>query len=142
MTVKKFVFLFLVAFLVSGGSAFAQDASLVENAINAINADDASYFEMHKSDDAVWLDEDGHMIGAERFMGFMNRFVLNHPSEMTVENITVKSAGDVAWAYFRYGIEVNGAEVTTGTGSAVFHRVGGDWKIAMIHGPRDVAAAH
>ena len=139
---KKFVFLFLGAFLLSGGSAIAQDASLVENAINAINAGDASYFEMHKSEDAVWLDEDGHMIAGESFMGFMNRFVLNHPSEMTVDNITVKSAGDVAWAYFRYGIEIDGAEVTTGTGSAVFQRAEGDWKIVMIHGPRDVAAAH
>ena len=139
---KKFVFLFFVALLVSSGSAFAQDASLVENAINAINADDASYFEMHATEDAVWLDEDGHMIGGERFMGFMNRFVFNHPSEMTVENITVKSAGDVAWAYFRYGMVLDGAEVAAGTGSAVFQRVGGDWKIAMIHGPRDVAAAH
>ncbi len=139
---KKFGFLFLVALLVSGGSAFAQDASLVENAVNAINTNDASYFEMHATADAVWLDEDGHAISGERFLGFINRFVLNHPSEMKVENIMVKSAGDVAWAYFRYGMEIDGAEVAAGTGSAVFQRVGGDWKIAMIHGPRDVVAAH
>jgi ketosteroid isomerase-like protein len=140
--VKKFVFLFFVALLVSTGSAYAQDASLVENAINAINANDASYFEMHAAEDAVWLDEDGHAIAGERFMGFINGYVLNHPSEMTVENITVKSAGDVAWAYFRYAMEIDGAEVATGTGSAVFQRIGGDWKISMIHGPRDVVGAH
>ena len=139
---KKFVLLFLVALLVSAGSAYAQDASLVENAINAINANDASYFEMHTTEDAVWLDEDGHAISGEGFMGFINRYVINHPSEMTVENIMVKSAGDVAWAYFRYGMEIDGAEVATGTGSAVFQRVGGNWKISVIHGPRDVVGAH
>ena len=139
---KKFGFLFLVALLVGTGSVYAQDASLVEGAINAINANDASYFEMNATEDAVWLDEDGHMNTGDRFMGFINRFVMNHPSEMTVSDITVKSAGDVAWAYFRYGLEIDGVEVAAGTGTAVFQRVGGDWKIAMIHGPRDVAADH
>ena len=137
---KKYGFLLLAFLLVSATGAYAQDTSLVDDAINAINSQDSAYFERALADDAVWLDEDGHAIASKasvtRFLGRL----MTPESKMVTRNVKVMMAGDAAWAYFNYAVEVGGETAIEGLGSAVFTRTGGNWQISLIHGAHNVAA--
>ena len=140
---KKFAFLFVVVMLMGVPAAYAQDTALVDEAIHAFNTQDMAYFEEHLAEEVVWLDEDGHAIaGKERVAGFINRRLMVEGQKIVTRNVKVFTSDDAAWSHFNYAIEVGGHAAIEGLGSAVFRKVGNDWKIVLIHGAHNVLGTH
>jgi len=146
MTAKQcVVVLTFAAVAVVAATAFAQQPGpdLVQAGINAYNAKDVAYFEKHLAPEAIWLDEDGHIIsGRNSVLSFIkNQLSDPAPRKITATNIKFASSGDAAWAGFAYTINHAGKEVK-GLNSTVFKKVGNDWMIVLIHGAFDAPGHH
>lgn len=110
-------------------------ADLANAGIDAMNKNDAAFFEKNLSDTVVWFDEDGHAIaGKMAVTRFIGRSLLTGAKKVSVTGLKVGEN----WAGYVYTIEA-GATKKTGTQTVVYKKVGNDWKIDMVHGA--VAAA-
>ena len=102
-------------------------ADLANAGIDAINKNDAAYFESHLAADVVWFDEDGHAIaGKDRVLAFMKRGLLTGAKEVTMTGLKVGEN----WAGYQYAIDGG----RKGTQTVAYKKVGNDWQITMIHG--------
>jgi len=105
-------------------------ADLANAGIDAMNKNDAAFFEKNLSDTVVWFDEDGHAIaGKMAVTRFIGRSLLTGTKKVSITGLRV---GD-NWAGYVYTIEA-GATKKTGTQTIVYKKVGNDWKIDMVHG--------
>lgn len=125
----------LVSICSIGAYAQTADTALVQAAIDAYNNKDTAYFDKTLAADVVWLDEDGHAIaGKERVSRFLGRQLSPGARKLTTSDVSISSAGDVAWARFTYTIEADGKKPIKGLNSVVYRRTNGAWQIVMVHG--------
>jgi hypothetical protein len=115
-------------------------ADVVVAIVNAYNNRDIPFFEKILARDVLWLDEDGHFIGAkEQAVYFIDeQLTAKPPRKLTIS--TIRSgltgiAGDAAWAAFAYVID-DGVAQRKGVTSIVFRKPGGNtgWQAILIHG--------
>jgi ketosteroid isomerase-like protein len=120
-------------------------ADTVNMIIAAINNQDAAYLQKVVAPDAVWLDEDGHMLPANIWI---NRLMQAKPAKkVTITGLTGQTWDGGAWAAFSYTLEettsAGAPNQMKGTNSMTFKKVGNDWQVAVIHaavnGPAIVA---
>ena len=105
-------------------------ADLANAGIDAMNKNDAAWFDAHLAADVVWFDEDGHAIaGKERVSAFVKRQLLTGTKKVSITGLRV---GD-SWAGYVYSIDAGGTK-HEGTQTIVYKKAGNDWQIAMVHG--------
>ncbi|HLH32357.1 MAG TPA: nuclear transport factor 2 family protein [Terriglobia bacterium] len=110
-------------------------ADMVNMIISALNNQDAAYLQKVVAPDAVWLDEDGHMLPAGIWI---NRLMQAKPAKkVTMTGLTGQTWDGGAWAAFSYTLEETTAQGAPnqmkGTNSMTFKKVGNDWQVALIH---------
>lgn len=158
---KRSVLVFVIALFALAGSALAQApergggqggggrgrggrgqppltgplADMVNAVITALNTQDAAYFQKNVAPDAVWLDEDGHMLPANIWIG---RLMQAKPAKkITLTNLTGQMWDGGGWAAFSYTLEETtnaGAQnQMKGTNSLTFKKNGNDWQVVLIH---------
>jgi len=134
---KKIIFGTAMMIGIFTATAFAQGppADLVQRGVDAYNNHDVAYFEKNLAADAIWLDEDGHVIsGKNSVLGFIRRQITAaSPRKLTVSNIRMGNTTDAAWATFAYTVAAEGQE-KKGLNTTVFKKVGNDWQIVLVHG--------
>ena len=112
-------------------------ADMANASLDAINKNDAAYFDAHLAADVVWLDEDGHAIrGKMAVSNFLKRSLLTGSKKVTMTSLTAGNSTDAAWSTFFYTID-GGAAPTKGTMTSVYKKVGNDWQIVLIHGAKN-----
>ena len=109
--------------------------NLVKAGVDAYNKGDIAYFEKMFADDILWVDEDGHELTSKTFaIYFIGRQMMATPKRtMSVFGVATGAWGDTAWAAFAYTID-DGINQRKGMNTTLFRKVGGDWKIVLIHG--------
>src|SRR5262249_18392441 len=76
---------------------------MVNMIIAAINNQDAPYLQKVVASDAVWLDEDGHMLPANIWI---NRLMQAKPAKkVTITGLTGQTWDGGAWAAFSYTLD-------------------------------------
>ena len=110
-------------------------ADMVNAIITALNSQDAAYFQKNVAPDAIWLDEDGHMLPATLWIG---RLIQAKPAKkITMTGLTGQTFDGGGWAAFSYTLEETTAAGATnqmkGTNSLTFKKVGNDWQVVLIH---------
>jgi len=143
---KRIIFFTALVLIALSSTASAQEpppADLVQRGIDAYNNHDVAYFEKNLAADAIWLDEDGHVIsGKNSVLGFIRRQITAaSPRKLTATNIRMGNTSDAAWATFAYTIEAEGQQ-RKGLNTAVFKKVGNDWQIVLVHGAVNAAGHH
>ena len=107
-------------------------ADMVNAIVDAYNKKDTAFFDKIVAMDALWLDEDGHMIPARRFL--TPQLNATPARKLSITNLRVAMIGeDAGWAGFNYVID-DGVAQRKGTDSIVFKKTGGEWQAALIHG--------
>jgi hypothetical protein len=110
-------------------------ADLVQGIINAINKQDRAYIQKVLAPDAIWADEDGHILPATFFTGKLMQGT--PPKKLTATNIGGQTWDAGAWAAFNYTLDetlANGsANQIKGTNTMTFKKVGNDWQVMLIH---------
>ncbi len=108
-------------------------ADMTNMIVEAINKQDAMFFDGKLTADAILADEDGHFIPA---MVWVQRLT-SSPKKLTIEGLRVGDLGaDAAWAGFTYTLDetARGAEnQMTGTTTIVYKKNGANLQIAMVH---------
>jgi hypothetical protein len=158
---KRSILVFVIAMVALAGSALAQApergqgpdgrgggrggrgqapltgplADMVNAVITALNTQDASYFQKNVAPDAVWLDEDGHMLPANIWIG---RLMQAKPAKkITITNLTGQMWDGGGWAAFSYTLDettaAGGQNQMKGTNSLTFKKNGNDWQVVLIH---------
>ena len=110
-------------------------ADTVNMIVSALNNQDAAYLQKVVAPDAIWLDEDGHMLPAGIWV---NRLMQAKPAKkVTMTGLTGQTWDGGAWAAFSYMLEETTAAGATnqmkGTNSMTFKKVGNDWQVVLIH---------
>jgi ketosteroid isomerase-like protein len=110
-------------------------ADMVNMIIAALNNQDAAYLQKVVAPDAVWLDEDGHMLPANIWI---NRLMQAKPAKkVTMTGLTGQTWDGGAWAAFSYTLEettnARAPNQMKGTNSMTFKKVGNDWQVTLIH---------
>ena len=110
-------------------------ADMVNAIVTALNNQDAAYFQKNVATDALWLDEDGHMLPANIWIG---RLIQAKPAKkITITSLTGQSWDSGGWAAFSYVLDettsAGAANQMKGTTSLTFKKVGADWQVAAIH---------
>ena len=108
---------------------------MVNMIIAAINNQDAAYLQKVVAPDAVWLDEDGHMLPANIWI---NRLMQAKPAKkVAITGLTGQTWDGGAWAAFSYTLDettsAGAPNQMKGTNSLTFKKVGNDWQVAAIH---------
>lgn len=107
-------------------------ADMVNAIVQAYNNKDTAFFDKVTAPNGLWLDEDGHMIPARRFL--TPQLNANPPRKLSISNLRVGMIGDNAgWAGFNYVVD-DGVSQRKGTTSFVFEKTGGDWQVVLVHG--------
>jgi hypothetical protein len=146
---KRSISALVIAVMAFAGSALAQGrggpppapaltgplAAMVNAIVTALNAQDAAYFQKNVAPDALWLDEDGHMLPAAIWIG---RLMQAKPAKkITMTGLTGQTWDGGGWAAFSYTLdETTSAGATNqmkGTNSLTFKKVGNDFQVVMIH---------
>ena len=160
---KRAILVFVIAMVALTGSSFAQApergqgggggrgggrgrgpaappltgpvADEVNMIISALNNQDAAYLQKVVAMDAVWLDEDGHMLPAGVWI---NRLMQAKPAKkITINNLVGQTWDGGAWAAFSYTLDettnAGAANQMKGTNSMTFKKVGNDLQVAVIH---------
>ena len=114
--------------------------NLVVSIVDAYNKRDIPFFEKVLAREVLWLDEDGHFIGAkEQAVYFIDeQMTATPPRKLSISNIRSGIAGaanDTGWAAFAYIVD-DGVAQRKGVTSIVFRKTGGnnDWQAILIHG--------
>ncbi len=110
-------------------------ADMVNMIITAINNQDAAYLQKVVAADAIWADEDGHMLPAAIWVG---RLMQSKPAKkLTITSLTGQAWDTGAWAGFNYVLDettaAGAANQMKGTNTMVFKKVGNDWQVALVH---------
>ena len=110
-------------------------ADLVQGIINAINKQDTAYIQKIVAPDAIWADEDGHILPARFFIGKLMQG--KPPKRLTATNIGGQTWDGGAWAAFDYTLDETLANGSTnqikGTNTMTFKKVGNDWQVVLVH---------
>lgn len=127
----------------------AEIAAEVRRAADAYNAHDLAAYEALLDPEAVYIAEDGAVIGPrERVLRTFTRiFGTTPPRRIEVTDVTAHARGEAAWSTFKWTLTA-GEETRRGVSSVLFVRADGRWKAVLIqntasgHGaPRPVAAS-
>ena len=110
-------------------------ADMVNMIVSALNNQDAAYLQKVVAPDAMWLDEDGHMLPG---MIWINRLMNAKPAKkIAITNLTGQVWDSGAWVAFNYTLDettnAGAANQMKGTNSMALKKVGNDWQVAMIH---------
>jgi ketosteroid isomerase-like protein len=110
-------------------------ADMVNMIITALNNQDAAYLMKVVAPDAVWADEDGHMIPAT---AWVNRLMTAKPvKKITLTGLRGLAWDTGAWAAFSYTLEepaaAGGTNTMKGTNSMTFKKTGDDWQVVLVH---------
>ena len=122
-----------------GSSDAGPLGDLVFRIVDAYNKRDIPFFETILARDVLWLDEDGHFIGAkEQAVYFIDEQLTAEPSRrLTVTTVRTGIHGlanDSGWAAFAYVID-DGAGQRKGVTSILFRKISrDDWQAILIHG--------
>ena len=147
---KRSILLFVIAMAAYAGSALAQGrgrglpppptltgpvADLVNGIINAINNQDTAYIQKVAAPDAIWADEDGHILPTNFFIGKLMGG--KPPKKLTPSNMGGQTWDGGAWAAFDYTLDETVANAGTnqmkGTITMTFKKAGNDWQVVLIH---------
>lgn len=145
---KRSFLLFVIVTVTFAGSALAQGrglpppppltgpvADLVNGIINAINKQDRAYIQKVAAPDAIWADEDGHILPVPFFTGKLMQG--NPPKKLTATNMGGQTWDGGAWAAFDYTLDetlANGnANQIKGTITMTFKKTGNDWQVVLVH---------
>lgn len=158
---KRAILVFVIAMIALTGSSFAQApergqgggggrggrggrgappltgpvADEVNMIISALNSQDAAYLQKVVAPDAVWLDEDGHALPANAWIG---RLMQAKPAKkIEITNLTGQTWDNGAWAAFKYTLDETTAagapNKMAGMNSMTFKKVGDAWQVVLIH---------
>jgi len=110
-------------------------ADMVNAIVTALNNQDAAYFQKNVAADAVWLDEDGHMLPANIWI---NRLIQAKPAKKTtITGLTGQTWDGGGWAAFSYTLDettpAGAPNQMKGTNSLTFKKVGNDYQVVLIH---------
>src|SRR4051812_42838665 len=103
-------------------------ASVVAGIVAAYNRHDVPFFEKILDRDVLWLDEDGHFIGAkEQALYFIDEQLAGVPArKLAISNLRsglVGAANDAGWAAFAY-VVTGGRIERKGVTSILFRQTG------------------
>ena len=110
-------------------------ADTVNMIVSALNNQDAAYLQKVVAPDALWLDEDGHMLPAPIWI---NRLMNAKPAKkIAITSLTGQTWDGGGWAAFSYTLDETtnggGANQMKGTNSLTFKKNGNDWQVVLIH---------
>jgi ketosteroid isomerase-like protein len=110
-------------------------ADMVNMIITALNNQDAAYLTKVVAPDAVWADEDGHMVPAT---AWVNRLMQAKPvKKITLTGLRGLAWDNGAWAAFSYTMDETTAagapNQMKGTNSMTFKKTGDDWQVVLVH---------
>jgi ketosteroid isomerase-like protein len=119
-------------------------AEMVKAALDAFNRRDLDYFRKALTEDAVWLDDDGHIFASRSQI--INIPLTAELTEATKRKITPSNmrsgiSGDTAWATFYYELDTDGM-LRHGLSTMVFRRIGNDWQIAVVQAASNMMQQH
>jgi ketosteroid isomerase-like protein len=119
-------------------------ADLVKAALDAFNRRDLDYFRKNLADDAIWLDDDGHVFTPKnRIIAIPLTAELTGPNmrKITPSNIRSGMTSDAAWATLAYELDTDG-NVRRGLSTIVFKKVGENWQIVVVQAAYNMPEAH
>ena len=119
-------------------------ADLVHAALDAFNRRDLDYFRKNLADDAMWLDDDGHVFTPKsRIIAIPLTAELTGQTKrkITPSNIRSGMTTDAAWATFAYELDTDGV-LRHGLSTLVFKKVEGNWQIVVAQAAYNMPQAH
>ena len=119
-------------------------AEMVQAALDAFNRRDLNYFRTALADDAVWLDDDGHIFASKAqiiTIPLTAELTEATKRKLTPSNIRSTINGDTAWATFYYELDTDGV-LRHGLSTMVFRKVGNDWRIAVVQAASNMMQQH
>ena len=119
-------------------------AEMVKAALDAFNRRDLDYFRKALTEDAVWLDDDGHIFASRNQI--INIPLTAELTEATKRKLTPSNmrsgiSGDTAWATFYYELDTDGV-LRHGLSTMVFRKIGNDWQIAVVQAASNMLQQH
>jgi ketosteroid isomerase-like protein len=119
-------------------------ADMVKAALDAFNRRDLGYFRKALTEDAVWLDDDGHIFASRNQI--INIPLTAELTEATKRKLTPSNmrsviSGDTAWATFYYELDTDGV-LRHGLSTMVFRKIGNDWQIAVVQAASNMMQQH
>ena len=119
-------------------------APMVQAALDAFNRRDLDYFRKALAEDAVWLDDDGHVFASRnQIVAIPLAAELTEATKrkLTPSNMRSWISGDTAWATFYYELDTDGV-LRHGLSTMVFRKVGNDWLIAAVQAASNTKQTH
>ena len=119
-------------------------AEMVKAALDAFNRRDLDYFRKALTDDAVWLDDDGHIFASKsQIINIPLTAELTEATrrKLTPSNMRSGMSGDTAWATFYYELDTDGM-LRHGLSTMVFRKIGNDWQIAVVQAASNMMQTH
>ena len=119
-------------------------AQMVQAALDAFNRRDLDYFRKALAEDAVWLDDDGHVFASRnQIVAIPLTAELTEATKrkLTPSNMRSWVSGDTAWATFYYELDTDGV-LRHGLSTMVFRKVGNDWLIAAVQAASNMKQTH
>lgn len=124
-----------------GGRGFAAPppatgpvADATNKIVEAINKQDATFFDKALTSDAILADEDGHVGLPARI--WVQRLT-SSPKKLAIEGLRVGELADGGWAVFSYTLDEMTAQGTAnqmkGTTTIVYKKNGADLQAALVH---------
>jgi len=119
-------------------------AEMVQAALDAFNRRDLNYFRTALADDAVWLDDDGHIFASKAqiiTIPLTAELTEATKRKLTPSNMRSIISGDTAWATFYYELDTDGI-LRHGLSTMVFRKIGNDWRIAVVQAASNMMQQH
>src|SRR6185369_13627021 len=119
-------------------------AEMVKAALDAFNRRDLDYFKKTLAEDAVWLDDDGHIFASKSQI--INIPLTAELTEATKRKLTPSNmrsvvSGDTAWATFYYELDTDGM-LRHGLSTMIFRKIDNEWKIAVVQAAANTKQTH
>jgi len=119
-------------------------AEMVKAALDAFNRRDLDYFRKTLTEDAVWLDDDGHIFASRNQIiqiPLTAELTEATKRKLTPSNMRSSISGDTAWATFYYELDTDG-QLRHGLSTMVFRKIGNDWQIAVVQAASNTMQTH
>jgi ketosteroid isomerase-like protein len=119
-------------------------SDMVKAALDAFNNRDLNYFRKALTEDAVWLDDDGHIFASRnQIVTIPLAAELTEASKrkLTPSNMRSVVSGDTAWATFYYELDTDGV-LRHGLSTMVFRKIDNEWKIAVVQAAANTKQTH
>ncbi len=119
-------------------------APMVQAALDAFNRRDLDYFRKALAEDAVWLDDDGHVFASRnQIVSIPLTAELTEATKrkLTPSNMRSWISGDTAWATFYYELDTDGV-LRHGLSTMIFRKVGNDWLITAVQAAANSKQTH